>query len=211
MTRDPSAERPPPGWARTPSAFRSRGTSAFPLRGASGGPPVIGTPGPALRDALTRLGGAVRLTALLLFVAPLLELFLLAYPPAPGDAIWRLAIAQALPGALIAPAAGALVLAVLAVAQPTPFPSVLALLSCSIGAGLAGFASGVLINEALPFGGLPQGSPAGVAWPIAHASLTIAVFGLIGWSAYRHGHFGSMAYRGAALPTPRPIGIDLLD
>lgn len=151
------------------------------------------------------------MTALLLFLAPLLELFLLGYPPAPGDSIWRLAIAQALPGALMVPAAGALVLAVLAVAHPTPMPSALALTACAIGAGLAGFASGVLISEALPFGALPEGTTAGVAWPIAHASLTIVVFGVIGWGAYHHGYLGSMAYRGAAIPSPRPIGIDLLD
>jgi hypothetical protein len=211
VTRDPSAERPPPGWARTPSAFRSRGTSAFPLGGASGAPPITGPPGPSLRDALTRLGGAVRITALLLFLAPLLELVLLLYPPAPGDAIWRLAIAQALPGALMVPAAGALVLAVLAVARPTPWPSALALGACALGASLAGFALGVLTSEALPFQPLPQATAAGVAWPIAQATLTIAVFGVIGWGAFRHGYFGSTGYRGAALPTPRPIGIDLLD
>jgi hypothetical protein len=125
--------------------------------------------------------------------------------------VWRLAIAQALPGALMVPAAGSLVLAVLAVSRPNPIPSGLALAACTLGAVLGGFALGVLVSEALPFAALPPGGAAGVAWPIAHAALTIVVFGVIGWGVYRHGYFGAITHGGAALPTPRSIGIDLLD
>ena len=151
------------------------------------------------------------MTAMLLFLAPLLELLLLGYPPIPDDPIWRLAIAQALPGTLMVPAAGSLVLAVLAVSRPSPLSTGLALSTCAFGAALAGFAFGVLLSEALPFGPLPQGSTVSVTWPIAQATLTVVVFGVIGWGVYRHGHLGAIVHGGAALPTPRPIGIDLLE
>lgn len=210
MTHEPGAESPPPGWARTPSAFRARGNASFPLAGAAGLPPRLDAGTPSLRDSLGRMATSIRLTALLLFAAPLLDLFAVVHPPTPADAIWQLAIAQSLPSALMMPALGALLLAILAVARPGPVPTVLAFASCAVGIALAGLSIGVLAGETLPY---PARSPAFATHTssILRGALTVAVFVAVGWGVYHHGHLRGGARGGAALPRPRPPGIDILD
>ncbi len=209
MTDEPSAERPP-GWARTPTAFRSRGNAVFPLEGAAGSPPRLVAASPSLRGALGRLAPAIRLTAGLLFLAPLLELVAITHPIAPGDAIWRLAFAQSLPSALMLPTVGTLLLAVVAVARPSRLSSGLAFGACASGMVLAGLAVGTLIVETLPHS-TPSPAVATLTSSILHGLLVVAVLCALGWGVFRHGHLRGVPLDGAALPRPRPPGIDLLD
>ncbi len=164
--------------------------------------------GLSYREVVGRLVAPVRLTALLLFGAPLLELAVVSAPPLWLDPVWRVVVAGRIPGALTAPVAGTLVLAVLAVARPTTAARVTALLAAAVGLALAGLSFGVLAAEGLPMGSIPAGFRAAALWPPLYAVLTGVVFGVTGWGVYRH---GTRSVTGAALPEPRVLGIDLLE
>lgn len=199
----------PPGWARTPSAFRLRGSSLFPLSDAAGRRPGSPAPdAPPPHDALARLELPARITALLVVFAPLLDLLFLFSPPLWDSRAWRIGVASTLPGTLTLPTVGALALALLAVVRPGPTARVLALSASGCCAVLAGLAAGVLAAELLPASGLPFGARGSVLWSASMALATALANGAMAWSVAQH---VVVPWRGAALPRPRSPGIELLD
>lgn len=106
------------------------------------------------------------------------------------------------------PAAGSLVLAVLAVARPGGPSTWLALAAAALGVSLGGFALGVLAQEVVLVAETGAAVGLEVLWPEAQALLTMAAHAGMGWGVLRH---GSRPTRGAALPEPLPMGIDFLD
>ncbi len=208
MSPDSGSGRPP-GWARTPSAFRIRGSSLFPLSDSAGRRPGSTPPeSPAHTDALARLEVPARITALLVVFAPLLDLLFLFSPPLWESRAWRIGVASTLPGTLTLPTVGALALALLAVARPGPTARVLALSASACCAALAGLAAGVLAAELLPTSGLPYAARGSVVWSASLALATALANGAMAWAVAQH---AVVPLRGAALPRPRSPGIELLD
>lgn len=155
-----------------------------------------------------RLEVPIRITLVLIVVAPLLDLALVFSPPLWSERAWRVGVAGTLSGVLTVPTGGALVLALLAVARPSPAASALALGASGLCAILAGLATGVLGAELVPASALPFDARASVVWEAARALVTaVAALGMM-WGVARHGHRRTP---GAALPAPPKTGIELLD
>jgi hypothetical protein len=151
----------------------------------------------------------MRATAVLMIAVPVIDLLLASSPALPADSGWRLAFAASLPGSLLLPCVGTLLLGVLAVVRPSGTARGLALASVALGVALGGFAVGTLARELLYVAAI-GGSP-GVAalWPPFLGLVTVAAHLGAGWGVLMEGSAGGF-------PLGRPpglhrLGIDLLD
>ena len=207
---DPDADRrPPPGWARSPSALRGRGSSLFPMPRDPELRPPPRVQGLALAEALARLEWPVRLTALLMVSVPVVDLLIATTPALPSDSGWRLALAASLPGSLLLPCLGTLLLGVLAIVRPSDTSRIVALAAVTFGVALGGFAVGTLAREIVYVAATGSAPGALALWPPFLGLMTIAAHLGVGWGVVLHGSPGGM-------PLTRPpglhrLGIDLLD
>jgi hypothetical protein len=138
--------------------------------------------GRGLLEALARLEWPVRGTALLLVLVPMVDLLVAMGPIVLDDPGWRFAFASGLPGALLLPCVGTMVLALLAIVRPSRLARIFAMSAVVIGLGLGGFAVGTLTREVLwvtATGGTP-----GLAalWPPVLGLATVAAHAATGWS-----------------------------
>ena len=210
MSRETPPGRPP-RWARSPATLRSVG-GVFPFRAPTPAEPREQPS--SLGRAVTRLGVPLRITVLLMVVAPILDLLPLFTPPLWDQPGWWLAMARSLSGALMMPTAGALVLAVLAVtdgARPSSAPSAAAVQALIVTGALtllAGVSVGVLAGALLQGPALAPPAQASLLWDTARALLITLANGATAWGVTRQ-----RGRRDPALPLgpPRPLGIELLD
>lgn len=207
MSRETPPGRPP-GWARSPGSLRSQGGSfPFETPPAPGARRRQGEP-PTFREAVVRLEIPIRITALLVVMTPIFDLIPLFAPPLWDQGAWRIGVAGTLSSALTVPTAGALVLALLAVAHPRSSATLQALVAAGFIAALAGLATGVLGSELVTATELSLEVRASMMWETTRALLTAAANSAMAWGVARHGR----RIQGVLplMPT-RPAGIELLD
>ncbi|WP_405284203.1 hypothetical protein V3331_01315 [Gaopeijia maritima] len=157
---------------------------------------------------MIRLEVPIRITALLVVMAPIFDLAPFFSPPLWEQAAWRIGVAGTLSGALTVPTAGALVMAFLAVAHPRSASTVQALAATALIASLAGLAAGVLGSELVTTTELSIEVRASMLWDTTRAFLIAVANGAMAWGVGRNGR---RVEAGLPLMPSRPAGIELLD
>ncbi|MBT8337843.1 MAG: hypothetical protein KJO11_14655 [Gemmatimonadetes bacterium] len=189
--------------------MRTRGSSLYPIPPDPALRPTPRVRGLAPAEALARLEWPVRLTALLMVAVPVVDLLLASSPALPGDSGWRLAVASSLPGNLLLPCLGTVLLGVLAVVRPSHPTRILALMAVASGIFLGSFAVGTLTRD-LVYVAAAGGTPGAIAlWTPFLGLLTIAAHLGAGWGVLMHGSTGGLPL--APPPGLHRLGIDLLD
>lgn len=155
-----------------------------------------------------RLEIPIRITAMLVVMAPLFDLIPLFSPPLWDQGSWRIGVAGTLASSLTLPTAGALILALLAVARPHSASTLQALAATGMIAALAGISTGVLGSELINAVDLSLDVRATIVWETCRALLIAVANGAMAWGVGRHGR---RIETDLSLLAPRPTGIELLD